>query len=111
MVRRTAGPSAPLRFGPTARRGKRDDKGKATVPYRAVHGTPGQVAGPMHFSITSGGSQALDRSEMWLFMYVAGKLRIASANKHRRGPSTSRYKPLRYTTDLRGASLRGCDFL
>jgi hypothetical protein len=26
-------------------------------------------------------------------MFAAGKLRTASADKHRRGPSTSRYKP------------------
>ena len=31
--------------------------------------------------------------EPMTFIFVAGKLRIASANKHRRGPSTSRYKP------------------
>src|SRR5271170_7073756 len=37
---------------------------------------------------------------------VAGKLRRASANKHRRGPSTPRHKTLCYAIDLRGASLR-----
>ena len=49
---------------------------------------------------------------------VAGKLRRASANKHRRGSfdsaqdgsSTPRHKALRYAIGLRGASLRGCDF-
>ena len=37
---------------------------------------------------------------------MAGKPGIASANKRRRGPSTPRYKALRYAIDLRGASLR-----
>jgi hypothetical protein len=32
--RRTAGPSATLRFGPTARRGRRDDKGRVVLPVR-----------------------------------------------------------------------------
>jgi hypothetical protein len=38
--------------------------------------------------------------------FAAGKLPRASANKHRRGPSTPRHKALCYAIDLRSASLR-----
>src|SRR5580704_5243784 len=41
---------------------------------------------------------------------AAGKLGRASANKHRRGPSTPRHKTLCYAIDLRGASLRMTPF-
>ena len=41
---------------------------------------------------------------------MAGKLRRASANKHRRGPSTPHHKTLCYAIDLRGASLRMTPF-
>src|SRR5438270_503993 len=39
-----------VRSGPTARRGRRDDKERATVEWRVVHGRPGQVAGARSFS-------------------------------------------------------------
>ena len=45
------------------------------------------------------------RAIIIFYHHVAGKLQTVSANKHRRGPSTSRYKPF-FTTDLRGAPLR-----
>jgi hypothetical protein len=38
-------------------------------------------------------------------MFAAGKLRRASADEHRRGPSTSRIRTFVYVTNLRGASL------
>ena len=37
---------------------------------------------------------------------MAGKLRIAPATNHHRGPSTPRHKTLRHAIGLRGASLR-----
>jgi hypothetical protein len=41
--------------------------------------------------------------------FVVEKLRRASVKERRRGPSTSRHKPCN-AIDLRGASLRACDF-
>ena len=63
--------SASLRSGMT--------KQRAAAPQRVVHCTPGQVA------------EAL-RSEVVTFYVCGRKARIALANKHRRGPSTSRCK-------------------
>ena len=54
---------------------------------------PGALHGNQVLGLVGRKAQDCIRSEVVTFMLVAGKLRIASANEHRRGPSTSRYKP------------------
>ena len=98
-VRGTADPST---VSPTASRGRRDGLAahrsarrakEPFVSFASLHAKENNGRGPPHLG-ELGNPGTLGVCDFFIFRVVCGRrLRRASANKHRRGPSTPRYEP------------------
>ena len=74
-----------VRSGAAARRGRRDDKEGVAFLCHIGYWWSGLQIAWLHSELVTFSTS---------LVFVAGKLRTASAGKHRRGPSTSRRKSI-----------------